>query len=103
MEKTKKFNNTTVSSLFLLCFTSLLPFQDQVEPVSEDSHPDKPEPCVPPQVEPDWEEEEERGVQVGHRGRQAKQAIVCAVLSLQMDRQLNPPTVEKIHDITTSV
>lgn len=90
-----------------LCLTSplhlnRLPFQDQVEPVSEDSHPDEPEPRVPPQVEPDREEAEERGVQIGHGGRQAKQALIPAVFGLQMDRQLNPPTVEKIHDITTS-
>lgn len=90
-----------------LCLTSplhlnRLPFQDQVEPVSEDGHPDEPEPRVPPQVEPDREEAEERGVQIGHGGRQAKQALIPAVFGLQMDRQLNPPTVEKIHDITTS-
>ena len=81
---------------------SCLPFQDQVEPVSEDGHPDEPEPCVPPQVEPDREEAEERGVQVGHCGRQAEQALMSAVCGLQMDHQLYPPTVEKIHDITTS-
>lgn len=89
-------------SLYVFGLTSPLPFQDQVEPVSEHSHPDEPEPRVPPQVEPDWEEAEERGVQIGHCGRQAKQALISAVFGLQMDRQLDPPAVEKIHAITTS-
>jgi len=79
---------------------SVLPFQDQVEPVAEDGHPDEPERRVPAQVEPDREEEIERGVQVGHRGRQAEQALVPAVRGLQMDRQLDPPAVQEIHDVT---
>lgn len=100
--------NTPINSQYnSLCVhitskNSCLPFQDQVEPVSEDGHPDEPEPSVPPQVEPDGEEAEVRGVQVGHRGRQAEQTLIAAVSGLQMDRQLDPPAVEKIHDITTS-
>lgn len=80
----------------------LVPFQDQVEPVSEDRHPDEPEPRVPPQVEPDGEEEEEHGVQIGHLGCHIEQVLVAAVSGLQVDRQLDPPAVEKVHDTTTS-
>lgn len=83
-------------------FSVLLPFQHQVEPVSQDRHPDEPEPGVPPQVEPEGEEEEEGGVQVGHGGRQAEQALIAAVCGLQMDRQLDPPAVQKIHDGSAS-
>lgn len=83
-------------------FSVLLPFQHQVEPVSQDRHPDEPEPGVPPQVEPEGEEEEEGGVQVGHGGRQAEQALIAAVCGLQVDRQLDPPAVQKIHDGSAS-
>lgn len=74
-----------------------LPLQQQVEPVPDDGHPDEPDGRVPAHVEPDGEQAEERGVQVGHRGRQAEQALAPTVLRLQADRQLDPPAVEEIH------
>lgn len=98
MERPGNSKYNSLLSLYVFRSTSplhlsRLPFQDQVEPVSEDSHPDESEPRVPPKVEPDWEEAEECGVQVSHCGRQAKQALITAVFGLQMGRQLNPPTV----------
>lgn len=94
--------NQMVSVLSLCICSSVIPFQDQVEPVSENCHPDEPEPRVLPQVEPDWEKEEECGVQIGHRGCYTKHILVAAVFGLQVHGQLDPPAVEKIHDIAGS-
>lgn len=43
-----------------------LPLHDQVEPVPDDSHPDELYTHVPTQIEPDWEETKEGGMQVSH-------------------------------------
>lgn len=75
-----------------------LPFQDQVEPVPQDRHPEEPERRVPPQMEPDGEEDVEGGVQVGQGGGRAEDVPVPAVPGLQVDGELDPPAVEKVHD-----
>lgn len=80
---------------------SSVPFQHQVEPVSEDRHPDEPEPRVPAQVEPDGEEDKVGGVEVGHRRRRAEPVLVAAVCGLQMERHLDPPAVDQIHGVAS--
>lgn len=74
-----------------------LPFQHQVEPVPNDSHPDEPEPCVSAQVKPDGKQKEEGGVQISHGGRQPEKLLILAVSALQMNCQFNPPAVKKVH------
>lgn len=104
MEETQKLN-IPLLLILSLCVSSLdllLPFQDQVEPVPDDGHPEEPESRVSPQVEADWEQPEEGGVQISHSGRQSKQVLILAVLGLEMHRQFDPPAVEKFHDTTTS-
>lgn len=99
--KTPRSSKYISVHIFCLSLMHLLPFQDQVEPVSDDSDPQEPEPRIPPQVEPDWKQPEEGSVQISHSGRQVEQTLITTVLGLQMDRQLNSPAVEKIHDIAT--
>lgn len=79
----------------------LLPLEDQIEPVPDHGHPQEPQTCIPPHIEPDWEEPEEGGVQISHGGGQSEQVLILAVAGLEVDRQLNPPAVDKIHDTTT--
>ena len=51
-------------------------------------------------MEPDGEEAEESGVEIGHGGSKAEAALILTILSLQVNHQLYTPTVEKIHGST---
>lgn len=74
------------------------PFKHQVEPVSNDSHPDELDAHRLPQVEPQREEDEEGVSEIRSPGHPEKQALGVLIVGLQVVGGAHPKTLHSIHD-----
>lgn len=85
----------TVMSQTLIPYS---PFEHQVEPVSNHSHPDEFNAHRRPQVKPKWEEDEEGVPQICRPGHPEKQALGVLIVALQVVGAAHPKTLRGIHD-----
>lgn len=74
------------------------PLEDQVKPVSNHSHPDKLNAHWGPQLEPEWEEDEEGVPEVSHPGHPQEQTLRILVVGLQVVGTAHPEALQGIND-----
>lgn len=74
------------------------PFEHQVQPVSNHSHPDELNPHRRPQVEPKWEEDEEGVPEIRCPGHPEKQALGIRIVALEVVGGAHPKTLHGVHD-----
>lgn len=74
-----------------------MPFENEIQPVPNHSHPDHLGPHNLTELEPQGEVEGEDVAGVPHRGHEVEEVMVVFVVALEVLDDLHPTTVDEVH------
>lgn len=73
------------------------PLEDEVEPITDHSHPDEPDPNSLPQMEPDGKEDKESGLKVSNCRDEEEPVLEIHEVLLEVDGGLDPCSMQEVH------